>query len=56
MKLLLARAGKYLFKNEIPFCDVVNSDTCMLNYIKPRFQGFSLWKNSIMPKRDLPTP
>ena len=30
MKLLLARAGKYLFKNENPFCDVMNSDTCML--------------------------
>ena len=31
MKLLLARAGMYLFINENPFCDVMNSDACMLN-------------------------
>ena len=43
MKLLLARAGKYLFKNENPFCDVMNSDTCMLNYVKTNaFRGFLL--------------
>ena len=34
--LLLARASKYLFENEDPFCDVMNSDTCMLNYKKKK--------------------
>ena len=34
VKLLLARAGKYLFENEDPFCDVMNSDTYMLIFIK----------------------
>ena len=53
MKLLLARAGKYLFKNENPFCDVMNSDTCMLNYIKTnafRALGEKHYALSICPR------
>ena len=50
MKLLLARAGRYLFKNENPFCDVMNSDTCMLNYMRPNaFRGFLFGTEGIMP-------
>ena len=56
MKLLLARAGEHLFKNENPFCDVMNSDTYMLNYIKTNaFRGFLFGRKALCPEH-LPTP
>jgi len=55
-KLLLARAGKYLFKNETHFCDVMNSDTYMLDYIKTNaFRGFLVGRKALCPVY-LPTP
>ena len=48
MKLLLARAGEHLFKNENPFCDVMNSDTCMPNYMKTNaFRGFLFGRKAL---------
>ena len=56
MKLLLARAGEYLFKNENPLCDVLNSDTCMPNYMKTNaFRGFLFGRKALCPEH-LPTP
>jgi len=59
VKLLLARAGKYLFENEDPFCDVMNSDTCMLNYKKNKktnaFRDFLFGRKALCPEH-LPTP
>ena len=46
-KLLLARIGKYLFKNETHFCDVMNSDT-LLDYIKTNaFRGFLFGRKAL---------
>jgi len=52
MKLLLARAGKYLLEKKNPFCDVMNSDTCMRNYIKTNaFRGFLYGRKALCPVR-----
>jgi len=52
MKLLLARAGKHLFKNENPFCDVMKNKCFQSIFFS---FGFLFPRKALCPEH-LPTP